>query len=119
MPKTTKKKADLNTRMGRYLLAKSVAKTKEEAMRIAGYSHQDTPQRIEKTQTYKLLEKTYYKDELLRKMTLEEIADEQIKVIKQDKELSAKNKAIEMALKKIEPEDNVSDVTNNVMIVLG
>ena len=109
---------DLNCQAGKYFLAKKVCKNKRQAMLQAGYNHLDAPTRIEKTQIYKAIEKRYYTDVLQDKISMAEIADEQVKVIKQDKELGAKNRAIEMALKKIEPDENKSDVTNNVLIVL-
>ena len=109
---------DLTTRTGRYFLARQHTKTRKEALGIAGYGLDTTPKQIESSKTYKAIEQLYYKDELLKKMTLSDIADEQVKVIKQDKELGAKNKAIEMALKKLDPEDNHTGETNNVLIVL-
>ena len=116
--KTYIKKPTLNSRVGRYLLAQKTGKTKEESRDIAKYSHTTHPQTIEQTKSYQQLEERYYKDELLDKITLSEIAKEHIKNIKQDKDRGAKNTAIKMAKEYIEPETEIPEEKEEVLVVL-
>jgi len=102
MPKLINKKPDINSRIGKYFIARNQGKTKTEASITAGYPSPTHSTRIEQTRTYQAI-KQYYRDELLRQITLQDIAKEQIKNILQDSDRSAKNKAIEMALNRIEP----------------
>jgi len=111
-------KPDMTSRTGKYFLAKRVCKSREQAMRVAGYHHGDNPARIESTKTYQAIEKLYYKDEVLKKMTLAEIANEQVKVIKQDINLAAKNQAIKNVMERVEPETNPNSGNTQVLIVL-
>ena len=55
---------------------------------------------------------------MLKHITLEMIAQEHIKNIKQDEDKGAKNKAIEMALAKIEPEDKMDSDDDKMLVVL-
>ena len=97
------KKPDLDTRIGKYFVAKKQGKNKTEASIVAGYPTATHTTRIEATKTYQALEKAYYNDELLKRISLGQIVDEQIKNITQDNDRGAKNKAIEMALNRLEP----------------
>lgn len=117
MAKKYIKKPDLNTRVGKYFLAKQKGMTKKDAQIVAGFSDVQHPDRIEKTQTYKAIEQVYYADELLKLISKEDIAKEQVKVIIQDRDLSAKNNAIKQALEKVEPEDQKA-VEDRVVVVL-
>ena len=58
------------------------------------------------------------KDELLKKISISDIAEEQKKVILQDRDLGAKNVAIKQALSKIEPDDTPGNEDDKVIIVL-
>ena len=113
------KKPDLDTKIGKYFVAKTQGKNKTEASKVAGYPTAFHSTRIEATKTYQALEKAYFKDELLKRISLGEIADEQIKNIVQDQDKGAKNKAIEMALNRIEPQDALMGEEDNVTITLG
>lgn len=113
-----KKKADLNSKAGKYFLNKQKGLTKTKSAELAGYAQPEKHlQQIEQTATYKAIEKKHYVDVIQDKISLEQIADEHIKVIKQDKDLGAKNKAIEMAVNKIEP-DNQKPDEEQVLVVL-
>lgn len=96
------KKPKLDTKIGKYFLAVKSGKTKQEAQRIAGYTSDTNSSNLEKTKSFQAIQ-TYFKDELLQQSSMQELASELLKVIRQDEELSAKNMAIKIALDKIEP----------------
>lgn len=102
----------------RYYEAKKTCKTKKEAALKAGYSLATATQisPIEQSQDYQLIER-HFKDELLSKITISEIADELTKNIRQDVQLGAKNEAIKLALERIEP-DVIPEDNETVLIVL-
>jgi hypothetical protein len=116
MKREYKKTAKLDTTAGRYFIAKQKTKSKKEAAELIGYNPNNVSH-LEDTKTYKEIEKKYYNAELLKKITLEDIANEHIKIIKQDKELGAKLQAISKALEKIEPQDTPID-QDAVIVVL-
>lgn len=110
--KKTVKKADLNTRAGKFLTARYVkGMNKQQAAETVGLDPRNVNM-LEKTQVYQALEKKYFRDELAKQIGLDSIAGELIKNIVQDEDRGAKNKAIEIALSKIEP-DKHSDNTDN------
>lgn len=73
---------------------------------------------IMQSQNYQALEKSTYKEEILKYISMAQIAEEHIKVIKQDKDLGAKNTAIKMAYEKIEPEGVVSNEKEKILVIL-
>ena len=90
-----------------------------EASVAAGYASPTHTTRVEQTNAYKEIEEYYYKNELLKLITLQEIAEEHAKNIRQDSDKGAKNKAIQMALSRVEPspsQDNSDEIT---VILLG
>jgi hypothetical protein len=89
-----KKKADKNTKAGKYFLARTRGLNKTEALKEAGASVRNSPE-IEATKTYQAFEDKY-RDILGAEITLKETAQEHVKNIKQDKDKGAKNKAIDM-----------------------
>ena len=103
--KSYKKKADPKTKAGQLFLAQQKGLTDKQASELVGISSKNV-KKTEETKTYKAFEEKY-SDILQTKITLEEIAEEQVKVIKQEKDKGAKNTAIKMALDKIEPDNNV------------
>ena len=115
--KKTLKKPEDNQRMMKYFVAKQSGMTKAQAEVSAGYPHPNHSSRIEKSITYQAIEKKYYRDVLLSKISMSGIADEQLKVILQDKDNGAKNKAIEMALNRIEPEVKITQ-EESILVVL-
>lgn len=116
--KQRSKKADLNTRIGKYYINRQKGMNKKESQLAAGFADPMHPTRIEATKTYKAIEQRYYKDELLKQISLTDIATEQIKNIMQDNDRGAKNKAIEMALDRIEPESGGAEIEEKVVILL-
>ena len=116
MPKASKKPS-LNNRPGKYFINRTKGHNKTESARLAGYlSPSKNTGKIERTQQYQKII-AYYKDTLLDKISLAEIADEHIKNIIQDVDRGAKNKAIEMALHKIEPEVRGGDGEHEMILV--
>jgi hypothetical protein len=112
------KKPDLNTKTGKYFLNKQKGLTKVKSAELAGFAQPEKhTHQIEQTALYKAIERKHYSEVLQDKITIEQIADEQIKVIKQDKDLGAKNKAIEMAVNKIEPEDQKPDEEKVIVVM--
>jgi hypothetical protein len=114
-------KLNLNSRPAKYYKNKMKGMSKAEAARRAGYAKsvaETDTNNIENSLVYKEIEKALsYKQELLQKTTLSEIADEQLKVVRQDGDLGAKNKALENVVKTLEPE-NYHDEEEKVIIVL-
>ncbi len=99
------KKPDLNSKAGRYLLKRATGLNKSDSARAIGIDPRDTT-RLEKTKTYEVLQKTYFRDELLQKITLEQIALALADNIYQEKDRGARNTAINIALERVEPETN-------------
>ena len=114
LPRT--KKPDMNTQIGRYFLAKQKTKTKKEAAIMVGASPNHVSN-VEATKTYRAIEE-YYKDKLLNVISLADIASEHKKNILQDQDKGAKNKAIEMAVDKIEGNVLKDDSDDRVIVVL-
>ena len=102
------KKPDLKTKSGQLWLAQRKGLRDSEAARRIGVSPKNVPE-LENTRTYEAI-KTKYGDALKSKITLDEMATEQIKNIKQDRDLGAKNMAIKMAKEYIEPETELRDI---------
>jgi hypothetical protein len=116
--KTRTKKPDLYTRQGKYFTAKMRGMNKSNAALAAGYPDGHHTSRIEATKAYQVTE-THYKDELLKRMPIGQLADEHVKNILQDQDKGAKNKAIDMALNKIEPQGTTyNDEDDRVVVVL-
>lgn len=101
----------------KYFKAVKAGKNKSEATVIAGYSSPTQSAMIESSEGFKKLERRY-KDVILEKISMEEIADEQIKNIVQDLDKGAKNKAIELALARIEPDKQSDSTEEKVMVIM-
>ena len=112
------KKPDLTSRAGKYFLNRQKGLNKRQAQLQAGCKDGQHSYAIENSKTYKTIEKYFYKDALLSKITLHELADEHLKNIMQDEDRGAKNKAIEMALSRLEPDKVMQDRDDEVTIVL-
>lgn len=113
-----RKKPSLDSRIGKYLIARKKGLTGKEAQIAAGYAVPTHSATIEASETYKALERTYFRDKVREKITMEEIADEQIKVIRQDKDLGAKNTAIKNTLEKLEPETALREDDERLVVIL-
>jgi len=111
---------ELDTKVGKYYLAKKSGKSKKEAQIVAGYSTPTHATSIEKSDTYQAIER-YFKSELLSQITMSEIAEALVDNIKQTGEekidRGARNKAIEIALEKIEGDGQASE-SEDIIVVL-
>lgn len=121
MKKVTK--ADLiNTKAGKYLVERHKGKTKRAAAIQAGYSKSiatHAPHNIENTIVYQELERKFFKDELIAQTTLKELGEVLMRNIKQKDNIAASNQAIQIALNKLEPEENtLDDSASKVLVVL-
>lgn len=110
-------KVKLNGKPAKYFLNRQKGMNKKDAAVAAGYTDNNNQTKIEQSDTYQAIEK-HYKNALLDKVSLDDIAEEHIKNIKQDKDRGAKNVAIKMALEKIEPEAKRDDDDDRVMVIL-
>lgn len=116
------KKIDKTSKPFKYYEAKRLGKPKKEAAIIAGYtpSVARVPQQIEKTEQYQAIEH-HFRDQLLTKITVSEVADALVDNIKQETAQSidrgARNKAIEIAKDWIEPDSNSNDEEQVVIIL--
>lgn len=111
------KKADLNTKAGKLWLGLQSGKSKKKAALEAGLNPANVSHAM-KTENFQALERSSYKEEILKHITMAEVAQEHIKVLKQDGDLSAKNTAIKMALEKIEPENVPTGEAEKVLVIL-
>jgi hypothetical protein len=111
---------DLDSKIGQYYINRKVKKmNKTDAQLSAGFADRTHATRIEETKTYKELEKQFgYREEILQLITLKQIAEEQIKVAMQDKDLSSKNTAIRQLVDKVEPNAPQEDREERVLVVL-
>ena len=118
MAKEHKKKADLNTRIGKYFVAIKKGKNKKQAQEIAGFADTMHPTRIEATKTYKAIEERF-KDTLLKEIAMQEIASLLARNMRQEANYGASNQAAQIALDKIEPETPASDDDiDKVMVIV-
>ena len=116
--KEKKKKPNLNSKVGKYYLAVQKGKTKKEAQIVAGYNSVNNVTQIEKSKSFGEIQR-YFKDEFMDRTTLGELSDELLKNIKQDKDRGAKNKAIELALNRVEPLTKVVTEDDKVIVILA
>lgn len=112
----------LKSKVAKYYKNKMKGMNKKESALKAGYSlntaQYNTP-KIEQSLAYQQVERALsYKDEILKKTTLEEIAREQLSVVFQNENLNAKNVAIKQVVDTIEPEHRGDDSDDRVVIVL-
>ncbi len=113
--KEYRKRVDFKTKAGKLFLAQQSGLTDSEASRKIGISEKNVTE-LEATKTYQAIIKSF-KDAILEKTTISNLAEELNKNIKQDADKGAKNNAIKIALDKIEPE-NLPQTAQQVNIVL-
>lgn len=111
-------KIDKNLKPVKYFLNRKKGLTKRESAIRAGYSDTNHTSLIEKTKAFQEIQ-NHFKDELLQQTSLQGLATELLKNVRQDKDLGAKNKAIEIALSKIEPDKVQSDDADKVLVILS
>lgn len=115
-----KERPNLNSKAGRYVIARVKGKNKTQAALSAGYSESTAKNAGSLVETSKEVQsiKAYYRDKLLGRISLDSIAEEHLKIVLQDDDRSAKLRAIELALDKIEPE-NIPQEEDKILVVLG
>jgi hypothetical protein len=114
--KEYKKKARLNSKAGRYFLAKQKGMSTEMAKSEAGYMQGTENRAIEGTKTYQAIE-AKYAETLETLISKKEVAMAHIENIRQDTDRGARNKAIEMYKAYTEPEGEIRDTKESVIIV--
>lgn len=110
-------KPDLRTKAGKLWLGIQKGKTKKVAAIEAGLNPKNVSKAMA-TENYQALERSSYREEILKHITMAQIAGEHVKVIVQDKDLGAKNTAIKMAYEKIEPEAVPDKDEQKVLVIL-
>lgn len=108
-------KPDFTLKSGKLFLAQQKGLKDIDACKVAGIAPKNITN-LEATKNYQRCEKSF-KDAILDKTTINNLADELLKNIVQDNDKGAKNNAIKMALDKIEP-DNIQAQAQQVNIVL-
>ena len=71
-----------------------------------------------RTDNYQELERSTYKEEILKHITMAQIASEHIKIMTQDGDLGAKNTAIKLALDKLEPQGTTTEEQEKIVVIL-
>ena len=116
--KTITKKPLDNARMAKYFILKQKGMNKKEAQLNAGYSSPaKNSYQIEHSKTYQAIEKRYFKDIIQDQISMPDIVAELKKNIVQDDDKGAKNKAIELAMNRVEPETKVTQ-EESILVVL-
>lgn len=109
---------NMGSKVGKYFVAHKVkGMSKADAARAAGISSVTNVGNYEKLPTFKALE-IKYKDVMLKHIGMDSVAAEHTKNIEQDRDLGAKNKAIELFLKYVEPEVTQSKDDDTMIVVL-
>jgi hypothetical protein len=116
----------LNTKTGKYFMARQKGKSKKESALVAGFPESTAAHntdKIEQSVTFNELT-VRYKDKLLEKITLDQIAEAHADNILQTGQeridRAARNTAIAMAKDAIEPKDTLPhDEGDKVLIVLS
>jgi hypothetical protein len=112
-----KVKINLDSKIGKYYVNRKRGMNKTKAQLEAGFPDGMHASRIENTKTYKEIDKVFYKEALMARISLGELAEEHLKNIRQDVDRGAKHRAIEMALDRIEPDKTQRD-EEKVLVVL-
>lgn len=110
-------KANLATKSGKLWMEVNSGKSPKEAAKVVGIDPKNVGHMM-RTEAYQALERSSYKEELIKHITLAQIAEEHMKVMTQDKDLGAKNTAIKMALEKIEPENAPQQDQEKIIVFL-
>ena len=114
----TKKKAiNMESKVAKFFVAQRIkGMPKGKAARVAGIATTDTTH-YERLPTYKALEEKY-KDKLLKHIGMDAVAAEHVKIIKQDKDNSAKLNAIKFFAERVEPEVHEKGDDDTMLVVL-
>lgn len=107
----------VDSRIKKYFIERKKGKTKAEASLSAGYADDKHAYRIERTKGYQKLDK-YYKDVLLEQISMKEIAQINVRNMKQERDISGSNAAMKLALEKIEQGGDLNTDDERVVVVL-
>lgn len=111
-------KIEPDSKVFKYYVNKKKGMPKTKAAQLAGYGlvKAKQPGSIEKTQAFQALQ-MHFKDELLTHMSMNEVAKELAKVVRQDEEMGAKIQGIKLAKDTFEPEKVMHDEERVVIIL--
>lgn len=112
-----KKNINMESKVAKFFVASRVkGMPVAKAARSAGISTTNTTN-YTKMATYQALEEKY-KDKLLKHIGLDEVAEEHVKLIKQDKDQGAKLNAIKFYTERVEPEVKEDNDDERMIVVL-
>jgi len=112
-----KTKINLESKVAKYFVAQRIkGMPKAKAAKEAGISLTNTTN-YERMPTYQAMEEKY-KDKLLKHLRMDEVAQEHVKVITQDRDLGAKLNAIKFYTERVEPEVKETDESDRMIVVL-
>ncbi len=112
-----KKAINMESKVAKFFVAQRVkGMPKYKAAKAAGISLENTTN-YERMPAYKALEEKY-KDKLLKHIGLDKVAEEQVKIIKQDRDLGAKLNAIKFYAERVEPEVKEDSDDDRMLVVL-
>lgn len=107
----------METKVAKYFVAQRIkGMPKSKAASVAGVKLTDTTN-YERLPTFKALEEKY-KDKLLKHIGMDQVAQEHVKIIKQDKDNSAKLNAIKFFAERVEPEVKERGDDDAMIVVL-
>jgi hypothetical protein len=107
----------LEKKSGKYWIERQKGKSKKESALAVGLNPSNVSH-TEKTENFLALEASTYKEEIIKHITMAQIAAEHKKVIVQDGDLGAKNTAIKLALERIEPDGGPKEDTSQKVVVV-
>lgn len=113
-----KARLNMKSKVAKYFVAHRIeGLSKTEAVKKAGITKNTNITNYERMPTFQALEEKY-KDHVLKHIGLSEVAAEHTKNILQDQDKGAKNKAIEMFLKTVEPGQKETGDDEKMIVVL-
>jgi len=112
-----KKTINMESKVAKYFVAQRIkGMPKHKAAMVAGINPTNTTN-YERFPTYKALEEKYA-DKLLKHIGMDEVAEEHVKLIRQDKDQGAKLNAIKFWTERVEPEVKESSESEQMIVVL-
>jgi hypothetical protein len=112
-----KKAINMESKVAKFFVAQRIkGMPKNKAAYHAGISPENTTN-YERMATYKALEEKY-KDKLLKHLGMDEVAEEHVKLIRQDKDQGAKLNAIKFYTERVEPEVKEDHDDDQMIVVL-
>ena len=110
-------KERLNKKSGKLWLAIQKGKTSKEAAKEVGIDPRNVSH-LKATDNYQALERSSFKEEILKHILASSIAEEHVKLIKQNEDKGVKLGAIKLAYETIEPEIPQEGEDQKVIVVL-